>query len=78
MMQPDAIKQALGYGAQTQIAKRTKRSVAHVFYCIGEMDDAGNITRRRDAKVEREIAKRLKLTVEEVFGASVPSARASK
>ena len=76
-MTPDAIKAALGYGTQTKVAKSTRRSSAHVFYVIGEMDDAGNITRRRDAKVEREIAKRLKLTVEEVFGASVPSARAS-
>ena len=77
MLTPLEIKQGLGWGGQSRVAEVTHRSVAHVYYVIGLVDESGNILRRRDKLVEREIAKRLKLSVRQVFGAGAPPTRAS-
>lgn len=52
-------KEQLGHGALKKIAKRTERSPGHVTHVV-----AGH---RRDKRVEKEVARRLKLPVDEVF-----------
>jgi hypothetical protein len=52
-------KEALGHGVLRSIARRTERSTGHVSRVIHGV--------RRDARVEKEIARRLKLPVEDVF-----------
>ena len=56
----DEIKKRLGYGAVTEIAKRTSRTKGHVSQVING--------KRRDRKVEVAAARKLGMKVEEVFG----------
>jgi hypothetical protein len=74
MMSPAEIKQAMGYGAQSDVAVCLGVSVAHVFYCIGITDKRKQIVRREDPRVQQEIAKRLGLSVKQVFGTATPPA----
>jgi hypothetical protein len=54
-------KERLGPGAITRVARRTRRSIGHVSQVVRGL--------RRDPKVEREVARRIGLPVEEVFPA---------
>jgi hypothetical protein len=63
-------KAELGYGALSAIARKTKRSLGHVSQVVSGT--------RSDKKVEREVARRLGIAIEEAFGPgdiqhSVPS-----
>ncbi len=62
-------KAKLRYGAVTSIARRCRRSKGHVSSVISGP--------RRDAVVEREVARRMKLPVVAVFGPA-PKARKSR
>ena len=73
-MTPSEIKLAMGYGAQSDVAVCLGVSVAHVFYVIGITDKRKQIVRREDERVQREIAKRLGLSVRQVFGNEAPPA----
>jgi hypothetical protein len=74
VLTPSEIKQAMGYGAQSDVAVHLGVSVAHVFYVIGLVDKRKQIIRREDERVQREIAKRLGLSVRQVFGDAEPPA----
>jgi F0F1-type ATP synthase alpha subunit len=71
-MTPAEVKQTLGYGAQSEIAAYLGVSVAHVFYVIGVIDKRKQLVRREDVNVQREIARRLGLSVRQVFGDEAP------
>jgi hypothetical protein len=60
-------KAALGHGAVTRIARRTKRAIGHVSQVIHD--------KRRDPKVERDVARLLGRPVEEVFEPVAPPAQ---
>ncbi len=74
MLSPQEIKQAMGYGAQSDVAVCLGVSVAHVFYTIGYVDKRKQVVRREDVNVQREIARRLGLSVRQVFGDEAPPA----
>jgi hypothetical protein len=52
-------KERLGHGAITKIARKTRRTIGHVSEVVRGL--------RRDPKVEREVARRLELPMEDVF-----------
>ena len=79
MLTPQVIKQTLkrdyGYGAQREIAVFLGVSDTHVHYVIGNYDKRlKQVVRREDPNVQREIAKRLGLSVRQVFGNEAPPA----
>jgi hypothetical protein len=53
-------KAQLGYGALSEVARKTKRTLGHVSQVVSGT--------RRDKKVEREVARRLGITIEDAFG----------
>ena len=61
-------KRLLGHGGITRVAKRAARDKSHVSRVV-----AGT---RRDPVVERHVAKRLGLPVEEVFAPELPQLQA--
>lgn len=52
-------KEALGHGALVFVARRAERSLGHVSRVVNGT--------RRDKRVEKEVARRLKLPIEKVF-----------